>query len=343
MRGSPRTRALTLGLALGLVAAELLLRASGAEATRSEKVFGTWARSWGRIHSTWIHAFQPGQTVRNDTVEFCFVYQANNEGVIDRDFELEAAPGRRRVLVIGDSFAQGVGAPMGQSWPAVTEARLREVGLDAEVWNAGVSGSDPCFEYQLLRRRLLRYRPDLVVVALNESDLAEVTWWGGLERFQADGTARGRPAPPGFALFRHSHLARAFFHGVLGLDRTTLSFVPSRRSDRQALLSIVEACRAIDGLRAEQPFEVLVLVHPIPVLQPLRAQRFGRDFVDHLQGLGIAARDVSPELARELAGLDPEQYAWPIDGHFKAPGYAALGRVVARLLLEDPALSVALR
>lgn len=336
-------RALALGLAVGLLIAELALRASGAVATRSEITFGTWARSWDREQSGWILAFQPGQRVHNDTAEFSFEYLANSEGVIDREFALEAPAGRRRVLVLGDSFAQGAGAPMGQSWPATTEARLREAGLDVEVFNAGVSGSDPCFEYQLLRERLLRYRPDLVVVALNESDLPDFIWWGGLERFRPDGTTRGRPAPPGFTLFRYSHAARAVFYWVLGMDRMTLAFGPARPACRRAQVAIVETCEAIDRLRAEHPFRLLVLVHPMPVGAKLEAAGYGDDFVEHLRGRGIATHDVTPELARELADLDPEAYAWPDDGHFKAPGYAALGRVVARLLLEDASFADVLR
>lgn len=338
-----RALAFGLGLALALSMAEIALRSSGAMATRSEQVFGAWASTWGRSQTGWIYTFPPGGIVHNDTVEFSYDYAANSEGLIEREFAPEAPAGRRRVIVLGDSFAQGAGAPMGQSWPATTEVLLREAGLDVEVLNAGISGSDPCFQYQLLRQRLLRYGPELVIVALNESDISDVTWWGGLERFRPDGSTRGRPAPSGFALFRRSHLARALFYGVLGLDRTTLSFDPALPAQRRALLSIVEACRAIDDLRATQAFRLLVLVHPMPVRRKLEAPGFGHDFIDHLQGLGIATRDVSPELERELAGVDAQQYAWPLDGHFKAPGYAALGRVVARLLLEDRDLTAALR
>src|SRR5580704_17143007 len=45
-----------------------------------------------------------------------------------------------KILMIGTSLTQGYGLPPGTEIPAVLQAKLKTVGVDANVINAGVSG-----------------------------------------------------------------------------------------------------------------------------------------------------------------------------------------------------------
>src|SRR4029079_7866623 len=49
-------------------------------------------------------------------------------------------PGTLRVLALGDSFTFGVGARVGETYPAQLEKALRARGVRTEVLNAGVPG-----------------------------------------------------------------------------------------------------------------------------------------------------------------------------------------------------------
>jgi acyl-CoA thioesterase-1 len=50
------------------------------------------------------------------------------------------APGRPRIVFLGDSLTAGYGLDAREAYPGVVQERLRAAGLDFEVVNAGVSG-----------------------------------------------------------------------------------------------------------------------------------------------------------------------------------------------------------
>lgn len=84
----------------------------------------------------------------------------------------EAAPeaGGAVVVVLGDSITAGLGLPVDQAFPALTEGLLAEDGLKVEVRNAGVSG-DTSTAGAARVDWLLRQEPDLLVVELGGNDL----------------------------------------------------------------------------------------------------------------------------------------------------------------------------
>lgn len=329
-----RLLALSIGLVCALAAAEATLRASGVYSTYSERNYGDYRDVLGREQEGWLHVWPANTTQELSTAEFSYTYSINADGVRDLPREPIAEPGRKRIVVLGDSFAEGVGADRHEAWPAVLGDRLESEGLSVEVLNAGVSGSDPCFAYQLLRQRFLRYRPDLVILAINDSDISDVVWWGGLERFHPDGRTRGRPRPAAFLAYRHSHLARWMLHSFFGLDRTTFAFGEPGRVNWDAQRKLVETCAAIAGLRAEHPFEFLVLVHPVPDSLRFNRTWYFNAFFDQLTERGIASVNLTAPLGEALAGVPYEEYAWPIDCHFNAYGYSVFARTVERVLRE---------
>jgi lysophospholipase L1-like esterase len=78
-----------------------------------------------------------------------------------------------RVLVVGDSCTLGMGVGDEETYSAVLERALRERGLDAAVFNAGVSGYDTVQEAAVLRRLLPVIRPHVVVVGWLPNDVIE--------------------------------------------------------------------------------------------------------------------------------------------------------------------------
>lgn len=76
----------------------------------------------------------------------------------------------RTVLCLGDSLTEGYGVAPEQSYPAVLERRLRELGhADLRVVNAGISGSTSASAVSHLRWQM-RARPDVLVLALGGND-----------------------------------------------------------------------------------------------------------------------------------------------------------------------------
>lgn len=79
-------------------------------------------------------------------------------------------PARPVVVVLGDSITAGLGLPVDQAFPAVTEALLAEEGLPVDVRNAGVSG-DTSTAGAARVGWLLKQQPELLVVELGGNDL----------------------------------------------------------------------------------------------------------------------------------------------------------------------------
>jgi hypothetical protein len=84
---------------------------------------------------------------------YCVEFTNNRSGFRGADFETERTPGSLRVVVLGDSFAYGVGVADTETLPARLEAALEQRGGDGEVEviNLGEPGIDTARELAHLR------------------------------------------------------------------------------------------------------------------------------------------------------------------------------------------------
>ena len=87
----------------------------------------------------------------------------NRFGLRGGELLIEKSEGRKRILVLGDSFAWGYGVGNEETFSAVLEEQLGSEKW--EVINAGVSGWGTDQEYLYLAQEGFRYKPDVVVVA----------------------------------------------------------------------------------------------------------------------------------------------------------------------------------
>jgi acyl-CoA thioesterase-1 len=81
-----------------------------------------------------------------------------------------AAAGAPRIVCLGDSLTEGYGLAPEQAWPTLIQESLRREGWpQAEVVNAGVSGSTSASAVSRLKWQLRR-KPDVLVLALGAND-----------------------------------------------------------------------------------------------------------------------------------------------------------------------------
>jgi acyl-CoA thioesterase-1 len=73
------------------------------------------------------------------------------------------------VVCLGDSLTEGFQVSPDQSYPALLEARLRELGHNVRVVNAGISGSTSASGVSRLGWQL-RSKPDIVILGLGGND-----------------------------------------------------------------------------------------------------------------------------------------------------------------------------
>jgi hypothetical protein len=178
------------------------------------------------------------------------VVEVNSNGLRDRELQVDL-PGQ--ALVLGDSFAFGVGVPAERT----LARQLEDGGAATRVWNAGVSGYSTLDELVTLDRLVALTHPALVILLVYlGNDLEDNLQF--LERHRA----AGREAWLDELLPRGSSLARlaATTASAARLDlraidrRSRLRLIMERRSSTiRRLMDILDRSAARRGLAVRRP------------------------------------------------------------------------------------------
>lgn len=126
------------------------------------------------------HVMISGKTCRFKTDEWDVTYKINSFGLRDDEITLEKNGNIFRILLLGDSFAQGFGIEHKESFEAILETKLNELDLPkkVEIVNSGVFVYSPLVEYLYLKKRGLDFKPDMVILAFTITD-----FWDDRQRF----------------------------------------------------------------------------------------------------------------------------------------------------------------
>jgi len=104
---------------------------------------------------------------------------ANGDHMRNPEVPVERGSNDFRVLCLGDSNTFGWGVPYEEAYPTALAELLREArpGRESHVLNAGCSGYTAHQGHEMLRRRGLKYRPDVVMIWFGWNDKA---YWDGM-------------------------------------------------------------------------------------------------------------------------------------------------------------------
>jgi hypothetical protein len=160
------------GVMLALIIAEVAMRLAGL----SFPTTTTFLRA--DYYSGWSH--KPGITFPNPVDGLHGYVTFNRYGMRDnRKYRIAKPPGTFRIAVIGDSFTEALQVPQAQDYCSIVERTLPRCealdGKKVEVLNFGVYGFGTPQELIMLRRRVLRWSPDLVVLQFYLNDLDDNT------------------------------------------------------------------------------------------------------------------------------------------------------------------------
>ena len=95
---------------------------------------------------------------------------ANEHGFRDQPWQVPKPPGRRRILIVGDSMPFGYHVDAEDTFGRVLERELGRSTKDVEVRVAAISGWDTWTELQFLKAEGLQLQPDLVILCLFIND-----------------------------------------------------------------------------------------------------------------------------------------------------------------------------
>ncbi|MCW5906361.1 MAG: hypothetical protein KIS94_00740 [Chitinophagales bacterium] len=146
--------------------------------------------------------------------------------------------GKKVICAMGDSFTESFGAPADSTWPKLLGNMLQTIDTNLAVLNAGISGSDPFFEFKLLQQLQQQYLVTEAIFMVNCSDLLDVMTKGGNERFLENGDLLFCKAPWWEPLYAISHVFRLAMHNLGGYNYNLLTYAQQQLHEQKALQTL---------------------------------------------------------------------------------------------------------
>ena len=292
--------------------------------TSNEKAMNMYMYRYRTSTPTNVHSWKKNERVNYHQAEFSYINQCNEFGV--REFPLDSFlkdTTTVKILCLGDSFTEGDGAPYDSSWVRRVEYLANQNHKkNYAFFNAGVCGSDIFFNHQWLKTDVAKLKPQVVIECINTSDIDDVIWRGGAERFNTDGTTKGKVGPRWEFFYKFSHLFRAFVHEALKYNTNLTK--PSQEAE--AILRIKEELNRNATYCKQQGILYKVFLQPCP--HEIRdSSTANKQFFSQLSILPFVVNLTQP-LMSKLTPQNINQYSWPINGHYNSFGYQILGDVI---------------
>ena len=196
----------------------------------------------------------------------------NDLGYRDVNHPISKSPGVLRIIVIGDSIAQGTGIRDEKViFPRLLETNLRLKGVPAEVQNFGVPGYNTQQEVETLMAKGLAYSPDIVILSycLNDRSFEAGRMPGAmarsaLQRRATDDSKRLQWLARS-ALFRYLYFGFLFNYGGAGDE-------VERRFGGVSADTVKHSFGLLSELSRAHDFNVIVGVFPL--FRKKKAEKF---------------------------------------------------------------------
>ena len=101
-------------------------------------------------------------------------YEINSLGFRDKEYNFTKCQDCYRILIIGDSFTEGKGVNIENTFQNLVEIELnKKHSKPIEVINAGVDSNSIVLEYLRLKNNLLKLSPDLIILNFDIGDVIQ--------------------------------------------------------------------------------------------------------------------------------------------------------------------------
>jgi hypothetical protein len=240
--------------------------------------------------------------------------------------------GRRVVYVMGDSFAEGAGAPLDSTYPFMLQNYLRKKDPQYTVLNLGVTGFDLFQEWNIFLKNYSRFSPKEAFFIVNTTNIGEIITRGGNERFLPDGNLKYSDGPWWEPIYAVSFVFRLLIHTLYTLDWFLLTPEQYVEKEAEALEKMRRLVEGDMSIWAKQHGVTIRLI-----LQPMFHELYEQEGMytklktafSNMGGVNVC--DSRPYLA-ELAHR--ERLYWEIDRHFRPTGYTHLAEFTVESCLN---------
>jgi lysophospholipase L1-like esterase len=289
----------------------------------------------------WFHI--PDREGWQRTLEYQVHVQINQHGLRDDDHPYQKPAGEIRLLLLGDSFIEGLQVPHPETVGEQLEAMLNSQGDHTyQVIDSGVSRFGTDNELLFFQSEGLRYQPDIVILFFFYNDLYD-NMDDPYFRLTDSGPQPVEPPPyhplgraERFRGWLWDHLQAYRLASVVGAmvvqlwsrpsgDAGELPFLLTASADRQRSLELTTALiERIRDLAAAHQAEFLVVgvSEREATIGSGRdaAARINRDLGTQLAALDIPYLDLMPVFRQRYLEDHIERF-WPGDAHWNAAGH----------------------
>lgn len=324
---SVKTKLVVNSVFITIICLEILLRLLGISSTYMEKRLGIYESAYRfKNPNYWINRKMDSINTKNSEYDFCRRF--NSLGFSDKEWLWDDMKNKTRVLALGDSFTEGDGADADSTWVKFLERKIKETSF--YFMNGGICGSDPVFELYKLQHIFLQFKPDIVVVCINYSDIQDVLFRGGYERFTPDGVKFKR-GPWWEPIYAMSHFSRLFFR--LKFNQSLIAYNAYDREQEKSLSIIKTTIDSIKQLSDNNSIELVFVFHPMKESVKEGKNPF-KEVIEELNDEDISTINLFEYYSKPEIVSNINDYYWVKDGHHNAKGYKLMAEGIYEGLVE---------
>ena len=290
---------------------------------------------------SWFSIYDKNQDIRWVRAEFIHTRKTNSLGLAEGEIDVEKGQNEFRIIALGDSFTEGMGTSYNYTWVKVVERNLTDLFPNEKIItiNAGIAGSDVFFSYILLKEKLLPFKPDLLIIAINHSDVYDVVIMGGMERFQDDdSTVFSGKAPSWEWAYAISYIFRHMIHDIFQYNYFFIKNRVMESEERKAVEKIRSVIYDFKRLSQENSFDLLVVIHPVnwEIKYGGYLLSFNPLIIELKNEQGISLIDLLDyyKVNNLITKENSSDYFWRIDLHHNTKGYEVMGNAITNKIVE---------
>jgi lysophospholipase L1-like esterase len=237
--------------------------------------------------------------------------------------------GKKKIVAcFGDSFTEGACAIADSCYPAILASILNHFDKPHDVINAGISGNDPFYDFQMLKKLSSKYNISTAVFLMNGTDLSDVIQRGGNERFVSPRNLQLKPTPWWERIYAVSFIFRLYVHNVLKLNyqfKNAEQEITEKQASVQTLANLFQ--KQIIPYCKSHNINVVVAQHPLNWEMQDTANYISLESrLQQLKGICYVNTYDSIKLQNTKQPL-----YYKLDLHFNHEGY----RIIAKNIYEE--------
>jgi hypothetical protein len=307
---------------------ELFLRISEKYKTRSEFKGKSYSYKYKVHRSNWYYTNKPNTSRTKKEKEWQYFNQYNEFGNREKSIQNFIKDTTSiKIICLGDSFTEGDGAPYDSSWVRKFEYCINlKNKTKYKIYNAGSCGSDVFYNYKILTDKLMLLKPQIVIECINSTDVSDVIWRGGLERFNEDGTVSGKVGPSWEFVYHISHVFRAFMHVFFRYNEDLISENDLLLKEKEAIELIENQIKQTAQFCLKNKIEYHLLIHPLPseliedAIEPF-------ELVEQLKNKPYVTL-LFESFNDYYRNNDIVKDYWVVNKHYNSKGYFSMGNII---------------